>query len=75
MTAIDLRASINDELGTMSLNMLERVAAFVKSLRSESVPDRSVSPLVASIMTGHSVSLSDAELDSLKMEYLKEKYL
>lgn len=75
MTAIDLRASINDELGTMSLNMLERVAAFIKSLRAESAPDRSVSPLVASIMTGHSVSLSDAELDSLKMEYLKEKYL
>lgn len=75
MTAIDLRASINDELSYMSLNMLEKVADFVKSLRGKNAHDRSVSPLVASMLTGHSVNLSDEELDKLKMEYLKEKFL
>lgn len=75
MTAIDLRASINDELSSMSLNMLEKVADFVKSLRGKGVQDRSVSPLVASMLTGHSVNLSEEELDNLKMEYLKEKFL
>jgi hypothetical protein len=75
MTAIDLRASINDELSSMSLNMLEKVAEFVKSLTGKSTHDHSVSPLVSSMLTGHSVNLSDEELDTLKMEHLKEKYL
>ena len=75
MTAIDLRASINDDLSSMSLNMLEKVAEFVKSLRGKSTPNRSVSPLISSMLTGHTVDLSDEELDSLKMEYLKEKFL
>lgn len=75
MTAIDLRASINDDLSSMSLNMLEKVAEFVKSLTGKSIPDRSVSPLVSSMLTGHSVDLSDEELDGLKTEYLKEKFL
>ncbi len=75
MTAIDLRASINDELSSMSLNMLEKVADFVKSLTGKNMRDRSVSPLVSSMLTGHSVNLSDEELDSLKMEHLKEKFL
>ena len=74
MTAIDLRASINDESSSMSLNMLEKVAEFVKSLTGKSTRNHSVSPLVYSILTGHSVNLSDEELDSLKMEYLKEKF-
>ena len=59
----------------MSLNMLEKVAEFVKSLRGKSTPNRSVSPLISSMLTGHTVDLSDEELDSLKMEYLKEKFL
>ncbi|MBO2525921.1 MAG: hypothetical protein CW341_09535 [Bacteroidetes bacterium] len=75
MTAIDLRTNINNELNSMSLNMLEKVADFVKSLKSENAPNHSISPLVASILTGHSVSITDAELLDLRTEYLKEKYL
>ena len=59
----------------MSLNMLEKVAEFVKSLTGKNTHDHSVSPLVSSMLTGHSVNLSDEELDNLKMEYIKEKFL
>ncbi len=75
MTAIDLRASINEDLSSMPLSMLEKVAEFVKSLRVRNTRNRSVSPLVSSMLTGHSANLSDEELDSQKMEYLKEKFL
>ena len=74
MTAIDLRAIINAKLNSIPLSMLEKVADFVKSLGSESVPNHSITPLVASMLTGHSVDLTDTELKEMKDDYLQEKY-
>ena len=76
MTVYDLRAAINTELSSMPKEMLQQVVDYVKSLRRKvSVPDLSVSPLVASLRSGNPVSLSDEEADVLKEEYLTEKYL
>ena len=76
MTVYDLRAAINTELSSMPKEMLQQVVDYVKSLRrKESVPDLSVSPLVASLRSGNPVSLPDEEADVLKEEYLTEKYL
>lgn len=74
MTTIDLRANINAKLNSMPLSMLEKVADFVDKLGKESVPDHSITPLVASMLTGHSVDLTDTELKALKGDYLQEKY-
>ena len=74
MTAIDLRADINAKLNSMPLSMLEKVADFVKKLGSESIPDHSITPLVASMLTGHSVDLTDTEFKAMKADYLQEKY-
>lgn len=74
MTTIDLRADINAKLNSMPLSMLEKVADFVDKLGKESVPDHSITPLVASMLTGHSVDLTDTELKALKGDYLQEKY-
>lgn len=74
MTTIDLRADINAKLNSMPLSMLEKVADFVKKLGSESIPDHSITPLVASMLTGHSVDLTDTELKAMKADYLQEKY-
>ena len=74
MTTIDLRADINAKLNSMPLSMLEKVADFVKKLGTENVPDHSITPLVASMLTGHSADISDTELKAMKDDYLQEKY-
>ena len=74
MTTIDLRADINAKLNSMPLSMLEKVADFVKKLGSESIPDHSITPLVASMLTGHSADFTDTELEAMKDDYLQEKY-
>lgn len=75
MTVYDLRAVINTEINSMPIEMLQQVVDYLKSLRKKNAElDLSVSPLVASLRTGHSINLSDAEVDALKEEYLNEKY-
>lgn len=74
MNAMDLRSRINTELESMPLNMLEKVSDFIKSLGAENASDEGITPLVASMLTGHSVDLSDTELNTMKEEYLKEKF-
>ena len=75
MTALDIRASINTELNGFTPDMLQMVADYVKSLRRKKTEEPSITPLVASLFTGHSVSISDMELEQAKEVYLKEKYL
>ena len=76
MTAVDIRAAINNDLNTFPPDLLQVVADYVQSLRkrkeSESMP---ITPLVASLFTGHSVNITDEELDAARENYLKEKYL
>ena len=76
MTAVDIRAAINNDLNTFPPDLLQVVADYVRSLRKKNegagVP---ITPLVASMLTGHSVNISDEELDDVRDEYLKEKYL
>lgn len=74
MNAMDLRSRINTELESMPLSMLEKVSDFIQSLSAENASDEGITPLVASMLTGHSVDLSDTELNTMKEEYLKEKY-
>lgn len=76
MTAVDLRAAINNDLNTFPLDTLQAVAEYVRSLRKKiESNDMPITPLVASLFTGHSVDMSDEELDNARAEYLKEKYL
>jgi hypothetical protein len=77
MTTVDIRAAINNELNSFTPDMLLQVAEYMKSLREERHSSKSttITPLVASLFTGHSISLTDDELDHMKEAYLKEKYL
>ena len=75
MTAVDIRAAINNDLNTFPPDLLQVVADFVRSLRMKNEgTDTTITPLV-SMFTGHSVNVSDAELDAACEDYLKEKYL
>lgn len=76
MTTMEIRASINNDLNSFTSEMLQMVADYVKSLRLKQARQKmTVTPLVASMFTGHKTNLSDEELDQLKEDYLKEKYL
>lgn len=52
MTAVDIRAAINNDLNTFSMDMLQVVTDYVRSMRKkrdeEDVP---ITPLVASMFT------------------------
>ena len=76
MTTMDLRAAISDDMNGFTPDMLQMVAEYVKSLRRrQSQPQQFVTPLVASLFTGHKTDITDEELKQMKDEYLKEKYL
>lgn len=76
MTAMDLRAAINNDLSTFTPDMLQVVADYVRSLRRKKESQSSpITPLVASLFTGHTVNITDEQLDAAREEYLKEKYL
>lgn len=76
MTAVDIRAAINNDLSTFPPDLLLVVADYVRSLRKKNEgADMTITPLVASLFTGHSVNVTDAELDAAREDYLKEKYL
>ena len=76
MTAMDLRAAINNDLSTFSPDMLQVVADYVRSLRRKKESQSSpITPLVASLFTGHKVTITDEQLNAAREEYLKEKYL
>ncbi len=76
MTAADIRAAINNDLSTFPPDLLQVVADYVRSLRKKNEgDDMTITPLVASLFTGHSVNVTDAELNAAREDYLKEKYL
>lgn len=76
MTALEIRTAINNDLNTFSPDLLKMVADYVRSLRKRSeATETPITPLVASIFTGHSLNISDIELDTAREAYLKEKYL
>lgn len=76
MTTVDIRAAINNDLNTFPPDLLQVVVDYVRSLRRQNENERtSISPLVASLFTGHTVDVTDEELDSAREEYLKAKYL
>lgn len=76
MTAVDIRAAINNDLSTFSPDLLQVVADYVRSLRKKNEgADMPITPLVASLFTGHSVNVTDRELDAAREDYLKEKHL
>ena len=76
MTTMDIRASISNDLSTFTPDMLQMVADYVKSLRRrQSQQQTPITPLVASLFTGHKTTLTDEELEQMKYEYLAEKYL
>lgn len=76
MTAVDIRAAINNDLNTFPPDLLLVVADYVQSLRRrrENI-NTPITPLVASLFTGHSVNITDEEIETVREEYLKEKYL
>jgi hypothetical protein len=43
--------------------------------RRQSQPPQFVTPLVASLFTGHKTDITDEELKQMKDEHLTEKYL
>ncbi|MBP3764090.1 MAG: hypothetical protein J6I49_09495 [Bacteroidales bacterium] len=76
MTAVDIRAAINNDLSNFSMDMLQVVADYVRSLRKKKdEEDMPITPLVASLFTGHSVNVTDEQLNAARAEYLQEKYL
>ncbi len=76
MTAVDIKAAINNDLSTFPPDLLQVVADYVQSLRKKNEgAGMPITPLVASMFTGHSVNVTDAELDAAREEYLREKYL
>ena len=76
MTAVDIRAAINNDLSTFPPDMLQVVADYVRSLRKRNeTASTSITPLVASLFTGHSVNVTDEQIDVARENYLKEKYL
>ena len=73
---MDIRAAISNDMTDFTPDMLQMVADYIKSLRrSQLQPQQSVTPLVASLFTGHKSTLTDEELEQMKDEYLTEKYL
>ena len=73
---MDIRAAISNDMNGFTPDMLQMVADYVKSLRHrQSQLQMPVTPLVASLFTGHKTDISDEELEQMKDEYLKEKYL
>jgi hypothetical protein len=73
---MEIRASINNDLSNLTFEMLQLVADYVKSLRLKQAKQKmTVTPLVASMFTGHKANLSDEELAQMKEDYLKDKYL
>ena len=73
---MDIQASISKDLSTFTPDMLQMVAEYVKSLRRKQLQSQQpITPLVASLLTGHKTDISDEELEQMKDEYLKEKYL
>lgn len=76
MTTVDIRAAINNDLNTFPPDLLLVVADYVQSLRRrrENI-NTPITPLVASLFTGHSVNITDEEIETVREEYLKEKYL
>ena len=76
MIAMDIQASISKDLSTFTPDMLQMVADYIKALRrKQSQSQTPITPLVASLFTGHKTDISDEELEQMKDEYLKEKYL
>ena len=85
MTAIELRTSITEDLNQLSTEMLENVSQYVKRLIKRSRPTKSsvasehrsidITPGVARLRMGYPTDISDEELDNMRYEYLKEKYL
>ena len=76
MTTMEIRASINNDLNNLTSEMLQLVADYVKSLRLKQTKQKlTITPLVASMLTGHKTNLSDEDLDQMMEDYLKEKYL
>ena len=86
MTTIELRASIAADLEQMSVEMLESVSRYVKRLRQRTRTAKvgenataeknstGITPGVARLRTGHSLDVTDEELDQMRYEYLMEKY-
>ncbi len=76
MASTDIRTAINNDLNTFTPDMLRIVADYVRLLRrrKESGEAR-ITPLVAGLFTGHSVDVTDEQLEAAREEYLKEKYL
>lgn len=73
---MEIRASINNDLNNLTSEMLQLVADYVKSLRLKQTKQKlTITPLVASMLTGHKTNLSDEDLDQMMEDYLKEKYL
>ena len=76
MATMDIRAAISNDMTDFTPDMLQMVADYVKSLRHSQLQlQQSVTPLVASLFTGHKSTLTDEELEQMKDEYLTEKYL
>ena len=74
---MDIRAAINNDLNTFPPDLLQVVADYVQSLRKKNENESmTITPLVASLFTGHSVvNVTDEDLDTIREDYLKEKYL
>lgn len=73
---MDIRAAINEDLRTFPPDLLQVVAEYVRSLRNKKEStDMTITPLIASLFTGHSVNISDEEIDKARQEYLKNKNL
>jgi hypothetical protein len=90
MTTIELRSSIVADLDQMSVEMLENVSRYVRSLRrrsrqhtttiSRSQQNNShaiqleLSPRVKGFMRGNPWYATDEEVDALRNDYLMKKY-
>ncbi|MBQ9363625.1 MAG: hypothetical protein IJT97_09455 [Bacteroidaceae bacterium] len=85
MTTIELRSSISTDLDLLSAEMLENVSRYVKRLVSHARTEKKsvvstarkkieITPGVARLRTGHSLHVTDNELDKARYEYLMEKY-
>jgi hypothetical protein len=76
MTAVDIRAAINNDLNTFPPDLLQVVVDYVWSLRKKNEgANKPLTHLVSSMFTAHSVNATDQELDAAREDYLKEKYL
>ena len=76
MTAVVIRAAINNDLSTFPLDLLQVVVDYVRLLRKKNEgANKPLTHLVSSMFTAHSVNVTDQELDAAREDYLKEKYL